>query len=124
MNAMLARATLLTLMATTLFACRSNHNCGIPEQWSQLVNHGPSAHAQMVVRVSLAGPNGIRWNGVRVNEETLLRYLRTSATEFPLPFIEIQADSQDCEENSRILGKIYSAYPCRDGVCGLQMGLR
>ena len=61
----------------------------------------------------------IRWNGVAIDDETLIEYLLESKALVPVPWIRFDPGSADCATGVRVRDLIDRNYPCREGcVCG------
>ncbi len=61
----------------------------------------------------------IFWNGVRIDEQKLVVYVRQSAQTSPLPFLMLDIEkAPDCAFAARIRDLVDDAYPCGEGACG------
>lgn len=67
--------------------------------------------------VTLSG-RSMRWNGVAIDEQTLISYARQSAAMNPLPFLIFDPGvAPDCSFARRIRDTLNSEYPCSEGAC-------
>lgn len=113
----------ITLVMSQLAACEGSQSCELPTYWSSLVGRVSSLHNPILVQINIISENNIEWNGVRINRNTLKRYLSTTSTQFPLAFLKIEAKSESCEVIA-ILSEIGETYPCQRGACGLELPAR
>ena len=68
--------------------------------------------------VTLAG-NRILWNGVPVDEQTFVGYVRQLAPKWPVPFLIFdQGSTPDCSFARHVRDIVDQNYPCREGACG------
>jgi hypothetical protein len=60
----------------------------------------------------------IRWNGVRIDEQTLVSYLRQARGMNPVPFLVLDPGaSPDCSFATHLRDVLEREFPCRDGLC-------
>ena len=60
----------------------------------------------------------IRWNGVPIDEERLVAYLKLAARMDPVPFLVFEPGNSNCKDAKRVRDLIDRNYPCGDGACG------
>lgn len=85
-----------------------------PKGWSTPTTGKPAYWTRNIITVR---ENRLYWNGVTVDEVTLLRYVRESATLNPLPLLVFDAQLQGNGYASHIRDMIAKNYPCRAGAC-------
>jgi len=64
------------------------------------------------------GGREIRWNGVQIDERTLVSYLRQSRGMNPAPFLVFDPGaSPDCSFATHIRDVLEREFPCGEGLC-------
>lgn len=74
-------------------------------------------HAPINIHLTLT-PDQIRWNGVPVTEQTLVRYLREGRDSAPIAFLIFDPGAADCTRLLHVRGLLEANYPCSRGSCG------
>jgi|SRR4051812_24614584 hypothetical protein len=78
----------------------------------------PPGDLMVANQVQLAG-NGILWNGVPIDEQTLIEYSRQLAPRTPIPFLVFDpGSSPNCSFARQVRDILDQNYPCHQGACG------
>jgi hypothetical protein len=79
--------------------------------------------AFVINRVSIRPGNGLKWNGVAIDRQTLRKYLIASRSMEPPPLIILKpAEGGDCAFLQAVRDDMESVYPCSLGSCGEGQG--